>query len=63
MIYIDPQDQERLLRMAAGMAANLAVEVLLSTEPFKSSMRPPRLLEIEPLPKPKRRRRKPKAKA
>lgn len=60
MIHISQQDQERLLRMAAICAANLAVEVILATEPFKSAM-PPRVLELPAtLAKPKYNRRKAK---
>ena len=60
MIHISQQDQERLLRMAAICAANLAVEVILATEPFKSAM-PPRALELPAAPeKPKYTRRKAK---
>jgi hypothetical protein len=60
MIYINQQDQERLLRMAAICAANLAVEVILATEPFKSTL-PPRTLELPATPEtPKRARRKAK---
>jgi hypothetical protein len=62
MIYINPQDQERLLRMAAIAAANIAVEVILSTEPFKSAMQP-RILELPATPeKPKRKYNRRKAK-
>ena len=60
MRHISQQDQERLLRMAAICAANLAVEVILATEPFKSAM-PPRVLELPATPeKPKYNRRKAK---
>ncbi len=58
MFEISKDDRERLLKMAAAAAANLAVEFLLATEPFKSSL-PPRhpVLEI-PQPKPVRKRRR-----
>jgi len=62
MIHISQEDQERLLRMAAICAANLAVEVILATEPFKSSM-PPRVMELPTTPeKPKRKYNRRKAK-
>jgi hypothetical protein len=48
--------------MAAAAAANLAVEVILATEPFKSSL-PPRHQVIElPAPKPVRKRKPSKRK-
>jgi hypothetical protein len=46
MFEISREDQERLIRMAAAAAANLAVEVILATEPFKSAL-PPRQKVIE----------------
>jgi hypothetical protein len=46
MFEISREDQERLIRMAASAAAHLAVEVILATEPFKSSL-PPRQKVIE----------------
>ena len=46
MFEISREDQERLFRMAAAAAAHLAVEVILATEPFKSSL-PPRQKVIE----------------
>jgi hypothetical protein len=57
MIHISQEDQERLLRMAAICAANLAVEVILATEPFKSTL-PPRVIELPHAEtKPKRKRK------
>jgi hypothetical protein len=62
LFEISRDDQERLLRMAAAAAANLAVEVILATEPFKSSL-PPRHQVIElPAPKPVRKRKPSKRK-
>jgi hypothetical protein len=46
MFEISREDQERLIRMTASAAAHLAVEVILATEPFKSSL-PPRQKVIE----------------
>jgi hypothetical protein len=57
MFEISRNDQERLLRMAAVAVANLAVDAILSTEPFKSNLRP--TLELPPaLPPSKPRKRR-----
>lgn len=60
MFEISRSDQERLLRLAAVNIANLAVEAIMATEPFKSSLRP--TLEIQPALRaaPKPRKRKPR---
>ena len=57
MFELSRDDQERLLRTAAIAVANLAVDAILSTEPFKSSLRP--TIDIPPaLPAPSKPRKR-----
>ena len=53
---INQHDQERLIRMAANAVASLAVEFILSTEPFKSQMP---LIQLEAPPPKLNTKRKP----